>query len=446
MAPPGLCLFLLGVVSGTPPEDLTLNVGAKLETAVGTNLSSEVPPGSVSVLISLTPSAVLSARSQTGSVKLSYTPLLYGSLPTSEQFSSKVLVLHRMTYEATNQLSPIASISLTGSFWYGDQNYSPVTSQGVAPGSGIGQPSGTQLPPGTLPQEQVLKVLQSVTQLGLSLATSATVDFKFDVGFLYSEGADAVARLQLPLQRGPFILVRSDVLLNERDTLVPALRVGLLYYGPIFREAGSGNENGSTVVVSHFQEGLGLHDVELTLKWGHDESRALHTELGAGIAHIHFNDSSDVLLGQSGDLVWIGRTPSVPVPGEPFFYPIVTGSLRYRVFSEVGPVDLSVSAGLAPLINQFAGTVSQRLAGTFFLDWFPTPLLRLETSAGVSNTFNPEDFEVRGDISAVWSPAATVAIAVGARAAWVQYAIPGALNGFSWSVFLSVTGASGALF
>ncbi len=445
MLPPGLCLVVIGAVSGTSPENLTIDLQGKLETVVGTNISLGTPVGSVSALLSFTPGVVVEDRSQTGDLKLTYTPLLYLSVPSGLGYPSKVLVLNRVNYEATNQLSRTVGISLNGSLWYGDQNYSPVVNLGVAPGSGIGQPSGTPIAPGALPAVQLIKVLQSFTQLGFSLATSSTVGLEFDAGFLYYEGADAASRLQLPLQRGPFALARSDVRVSERDTLTPAVRLGFLRYGPIFRPAGSGNEDGSTVVVTHFQEGLGLLDTEFTLKWGHQESRALQTELATGVAFFSFSDSYDVTTGQTGDLVWIGR-PSIPVPASTSVYPIVTGTVRYRLSSEEGPFDFSLSAGLAPFVNQFLATVSERVTGTLTAGWAPSQSLRFEASGGVADSFNPQELDIRGELRTVWNPAPPVAIAVGARAAWVNYAIPGAINGFNWSVFLSVTGDTGALF
>ncbi len=445
MSAAGLCLVLLGMVSGTPPENLSLDLEGRLETLVGTNISAAVPPKHVSAIFSLTPGVLLTDRSQTGVLKLSYTPLLYLTVPGSDAYPAKVLVLNRFNYDASNQLSRTSSISLIGALWFGDQNYSPVVNQGLAPGSGTGQPSGIPPPPGQLPAVQIIRVITSTTQLGFTLATSATVQLAFAAGFLFSEGANDASRLELPLQRGPFVLARSEFLLSERDTLTPALRVGFLSYGPIFWTAGSTVENGSSVTVAHFQEGLELLASELTLKWGHQESRALRTEAAVGLAVFNQSSSSDVPVGQTGELLWYAR--SIPVPAETFPEPIARATVLYNVFpDEEPPLQLGATAALAPILNQFAGTVYERVEGILTADWTLSPFVRLGALAGEAYTFSPPETDIRGEVRAVWSPATSVAIAGGVRAAWINYVVPGAFNGFSWSVFINVTGATGALF
>ena len=443
MPPPGLCLVILGMVSGTPPEVVSLDLEGKVETLVGTNLSPGVPPGTVSTLFNFTPGVVLKDLSQTGQLKLSYTPLLYFFVP-SGVFPSELLVLNRFTYEATNALSRTVSLSLTGALWFGDVNYSPVVSLGAPPGTGTGQPPGTVLPPGQLPQVQLIRVLTSSTQLSLGLITSSTVVVTLAAGFLYSEGTNAASRLELPLQRGPYLLARSDVQLNERDTLTPALRVGLLSYGPIFQTGGAGTENGSTVVIPHFQEGLNLFGTELTLKWGHQEGRELHTEFAAGAALFNESSSYDVITDQ-GPLLWYSR--SSLVPANTFVDPIVRATLLYRVNpEEEQPLVLGAFAALAPVINQFQGTVYERVEASLSADWGPSPTLRLSAFAALADSFSPQELDVRGEVRAVWTPATSVALALGGRVAWVNYAIPSTFNGFSWTVFFSITGATGALF
>ena len=444
MSPPGLCLVVLGLVSGTPPENLTLDLQGKLETQVGTNLSLGTPVGSVSALLSFTPGVLVEDRSEIGDLKLSYTPLLYFQVPAGPGYPSQVLVLNRVNYEATNQLGRTATISLTGALWFGDQNFSPVVNQGVVPG----QPAGVPLPPGALPPVELLKVLYSTTQLGFSLLTSPTLQLALAAGFLYTEGTNDASRLQLPLQRGPFAVARADFLLSKRDTLTPALRVGFLSYGPIFWAPGEGTESGSTVTIPHFQEGLDLTATVLTLKWEHQESAALRTEAAVGGALFNQTSSYDVPVGQTGNLLWIPR--SLPVPASTFLLPILSARALYTVsFQEEQPLVFGASAALAPFVNQFAGTVYERVEGTLSADWSPSPFLRLGGSAVVADSFYPEEFDFRMEARAVWSVATSVAVAVGARVAWIDYAVPGALtayNGFNWSVFISVTGATGALF
>jgi hypothetical protein len=445
MSPAGLCLAILGAVTGappTPPESFDVDLEAKLESLVGTNLSLGVPMGAVSALFNLTPGVQMVDRWQTGNFTLRYAPLLYVFVPEAPG-ESGVSVLNRVNYELMTQLSHTTSLSLTGSFWYGDQNFSPVVNQGLPPGPGTGPP-GTPPPPGVLPQVQIIKVISSYSQLSFSVVTSPTVKLTFSGGYVYTEGADASSRLQLPLQHGPFVLLRSDVAVSQRDTLTSILRVGLLTYGAIYWAAGAVTETGSTVSVPHFQEGLYLLGSELTGQWGHQESKELRTELAAGVAVFNQSSSQDVLISQPGDLVWLGR--AFPVPAATTVDPIIRARLLYRFFSDLQPVDFTLFAALAPLLNQFAGQVYERLEGSAALDWTLSPFVRVGASGGVADTLSPQEFDVRGEVRAVWSPAASVAVALGARVAWVNYSTPGVLNGFNWTVFLSVTGATGALF
>ncbi len=439
----GFWLVILGAVAGEPPpppETWNLDLEAKLESLVGTNISVGAPVNSVSALFSLTPGADLVDRWQTGNFSLRYAPLLYLFVPSGQGYPSNVLVLNRVSYEATTQLNSTANLSLNGSLWFGEQNYSPVVNFGTPPGAGAGLPPGATLPPGQLPQVQLLRIISSFTQLTFSFSSSPTAQFAFTGGYIYTEGANAASRLQLPLQQGPFVLARADVLLNERDTLTPALRVGLLLYGPIFWAAGATTESGSTVTVPHFEEGLDIVSTELTLRWGHQETRLLRTELAAGVGVFNQSASQDVLSG----LVWFGQ--SLHVPADTSVDPIVRARLVAVFLSEAQPLELTLSAGLAPLVNQFSGTVYERVEGTVSADWTLNRLVRVGVTGGVADSFTPQETDVRGEVRAVWSPVTSVAVAVGARLAWVDYSTPSTLNGFNWTVFLSVTGATRGLF
>ncbi len=443
MSPAGLWLVILGAVAGEPPpppETWNLDLEAKLESLVGTNISVGAPVNSVSALFSLTPGANLVDRWETGNFSLRYAPLLYLFVPSGQGYPSSVLVLNRVSYEAATELDRTAKLSLNGSLWFGEQNYSPVVNLGTAPGAGAGLPPGAPLPPGQLPQVQLLRIISSFTQLTFSFSSSPTAQFAFSGGYIYTEGANASSRLQLPLQQGPFVVARSDVLLNERETLTPSLRVGLLRYGPIFWAAGATTESGSTVTVPHFEEGLQIVSTELALRWGHQETRLLRTELAAGVGVFNQSASQDVLSG----LVWFGQ--SLHVPADTSVDPIVRARLVATFLSEAQPLELTLYAGLAPLVNQFSGTVYERVEGSVSADWTLNPFVRVGVTGGVADSFTPQETDVRGEVRAVWSPATSVAVAVGARLAWVDYSTPSTLNGFNWTVFLSVTGATQGLF
>jgi len=444
MAPAGLCLVLLAILPPSPPVALNVDLGAKLETVVGTNISGGSPAGEVSAILSLAPGVVVEERSQTGGLKLTYVPLLYTTALGAGTGPTKLLVLQRFGFEAQNQISRTAGVFLAGSIWYGDQDYSPVVNQGAPPGRVTGAPGQPAPPvfPGTLPQIQVLRVFDSSTRVGFYLLTSRSVRLDFDVGFNWDEGANAVSRITLPLQRGPFLDARAEIQLTGRDTLTPSLRAALLSYGPIYRAAGSNDENGSTVLIDHYQTGLRLGGSELTATWAHQETQALRTQLGGGLGIVYQSPSYDQPLVNQGQLIWIGT--QIPVPASAFVYPIISGTVRYRVSVEQ-PLELTAAAALTPIVNQFAGTVFERLEGVVSALWLPNPRLELEALASAAASFNPQDVDVRGEVRALWKVSTHVALSLGGRVAWVDYSVPGALNGFSWSVFLGVAGATGTL-
>ncbi|HMK72181.1 MAG TPA: hypothetical protein VK454_02515 [Myxococcaceae bacterium] len=444
MALAGLCLVLLTAAPSSPPVSLTLDLGAALETVVGTNISPGSAPGEVAAMISLAPGVVVQERSATGELRLSYIPLLYttalgGNVP------KKLLVLQRIGFEAHNQISRSAGVFLAGNIWYGDQNYSPVVSQGTPPERVSGPPGQPAPPafPGTLPQFQVLRVFESSTRVGFYLLTSSAVRLDFDVGYTWNEGADAASRITLPLQRGPFLDARAEIQLSSRDTIVPALRAATLAYGPIYRAAGTTDEKGSTVVADHYQVGLNLSGSELTATWAHQESHALSTQLGAGLGLVYQGSSYDHPLVNQGHLIWIGA--QIPVPADAYVYPIVSGRVTYRISGEQ-PLELSAAAALTPIVNQFAGTVYERLEGIVSTRWFPDARVELQASVSAAGSTNPQEVDVRGELRARWNVSTHFAFTLGSRLAWVNYSVPGALNGFSWSVFLGVAGATGSLF
>ena len=66
-------------------------------------------------------------------------------------------------------------------------------------------------------------------------------------------------------------------------------------------------------------------------------------------------------------------------------------------------------------------------------------------SAGAAASQNPREVDVRAELRAVAQSTDHLVFAGGLRLAYLNYAIPGALNGTSWVLFISITGASGKL-
>jgi hypothetical protein len=428
----GLCLLLLAASPAPPGESLTIDVGAKAETTVGTNLAGGAPADAVAAVFSIAPAVVVEEKMHTGALKLVYAPLLY-TTAVAPGSPARLLVLNRFRVETLNQLSRTTGITFSSDLWFGDQDFSPVVSQGVAPGQGQGP--GNPVYPGQLPQVRLIRVIDSDTRVGFYVLTSRNVRVDFDVGYTWNEGANPVSRLELPLQRGPFVDVKSEFKLEGQDSLVPALRAAMLTYGPIFRAANSNDEKGSVVKDEHFQLGLRLSGAELTLRWLRQQTSALSIQAGAGVGLVYQSASRDVLTA--------APAVSVAVPASSFVYPIVAAAVNYRVSFQEQPLLLTAAAGLTPIVNQFAGTVFERLEGTVIAGWGPSPRLQFEISGTAAASFNPQDVDLRAEVKAVWQPSTHFALATGARVAWVDYSVPGALNGFSWSIFVSISGATG---
>jgi len=455
----GLCLVLLSAGAGdtaqapapgeAPPEEeavavpkapaeerFTFNIGAKLESLVGTELQGSFTQSQVTSNFILEPGALIRERSNTGQVTISYIPwLLYAPAdPNQRLFFNRLLVV------AEQKLSRTTGISLVWRFWLGDQSFSPVVNLGTPPGPGSGQPPGTTIP--QVPQVATLPLLDTSVRLGFYVITSTQLRLDFDAGFQWAEGTTAAARLQLPLQRGPFVDATGIWKLVGNDSLTGKFRSGLLVYGPVYRPGGSNNENGSTVLLPHFNTGLSILGSELGLKWSHSVNANLSTELGGGLGVVWQSSSYDIPSLTDEDLLWLHRTP---VPATTTAYPLLGASIRNQVPLIGQTLAFSAAAALLPIVNQFSGTVIERLDLSASVVWGVGRQWTFIASAGAAASQNPREVDVRAELRAVAQSTDHLVFAGGLRLAYLNYAIPGALNGTSWVLFISITGASGKL-
>ncbi|MGO9831066.1 MAG: hypothetical protein ACLPJH_13085 [Myxococcaceae bacterium] len=446
----GLCLVLL-TLGADPSEDLEgaapkgqaeeqflINVGAKLESLLGTELIGSVDQYSVTENFVLEPGIFIQQRSHTGQVTVSYVPWLLYTPSAPDQ----KLLFNRVLVEVEQQLSHTVGIYLVGRLWVGNQTFSPVVNLGTPPtgGAGQGPPNINTIP--QVPQSATLDLLDTSARFGFYVLTSAVFRLDLDVGYVYSEGLNDLAKQELPLQRGPFLDVVGTLKLQTHDALVTTVRSGLLVYGPVYRPGGSNNENGSTVLLPHYNIGLSILGTEAGLKWQHSLSANVSTELGGGIGVVYQSSSYDIPSLVDQDLLWLHRTP---VPAITTAYPIFGASIRDQVPLVAQTLLLSANIAVLPIVNQFSGTVIQRLDISASALWGVGNNWLFEASAGAAASANPREIDARAELRAVFQAGPHVVLAGGARIAYLNYAIPGALNGTSWVLFLSVAGASGKL-
>ncbi len=451
----GLCLVLLtaGADTGAGPaptskeeeiaapklpveERYTFNLGAKLESLVGTELQGSTSQYQVTSNFILEPGVLFRERSSTGQVTLSYVPwLLYTPVAPNQ-----TLFFNRLLVDAQQKLSRTTGMSLVWRFWLGDQSFSPVVNLGTAPAGGAGQPPGTTIP--QVPQVATLPLLDTSVRLGFYVFTSAAVRLDFDVGFIWSEGTTAVARLSLPLQRGPFLDAIGTWKQGPHDSFIGTFRSGLLAYGPVYRPGGSNNENGSTVLLPHFNTGLSILGSELGVKWQHAVSTNLSTEFGGGIGIAWQSSSYDIPSLTDQDLLWLHRTP---VPASTTAYPLLGATIRDKVPLSGQSLVFSGTLALLPIVNQFSGTVIERLDISASAIWGVGRQWQFVASAGAAASQKPREVDVRAELRAVAQSTDHLVFAAGLRLAYLNYAVPGALNGTSWVLFIDITGASGKL-
>jgi hypothetical protein len=450
----GLCLVLLTAAAdsseglGAPPppasttavaqEQFTFDLGAKLESMLGTQLVGSFTQNTVTTNFVLEPGVFFQQRSRTGQLTISYVPWLLYTPSDSDQ----ALVFHRILVESQQQLSRTSGVSLVARLWVGDQTFSPVVNLGVGPNGGGGQapPTTTIIP--VVPSLASLRLLDTSVRVGFYLLTSVQLRLDFDAGFVWSEGLGATAQQVLPLQRGPFVDMLATLKLGPHDTLVTSLRSGLLVYGPVYRPGGVNNENGSTVLLPHYNTGLEILGNEVNVKWQHAINSTLSTDLGAGMGVVYQSQSYDIPTLVDQDLLWLHRSP---VPATVGFYPLFGASIRDNVPIVDQTLLFTGTVAVIPIINQFSGTVVERVDTSASAIWGLGTNWLLTASVGGAGSVNPREIDGRAELRAVFQAGPHVVLAGGARLAYLNYAVPGAFNGTSWVLFFSVAGATGKL-
>jgi hypothetical protein len=417
----GLCLLLLAASPAPEGELLTVDFVARLQGQVGTDVG--VFSSEVGTDIQLEPGVIVRERSRTSVVTIAYVPwLLYTPLEPNQ-----VLVLHRFRAEVEGALNPRAGVFASAVVWAGDQSFSPVIA--------IGLPSGPSVPtfPGSLPPVTVLKVFEATTRLGFFFLLSRELRLDITGGFGWTEGATALDRLTLPLQRGPVVELKLTYGLGRGDELVPFVRSELLNFGPIFR---STTPSGGVAPIQNFETGLTIVGSEFALRWLHRVSATINTEFAGGLGLAQQSSAVSVAVpgGDTGQ-----------VPSQTNFYPIAEVRLRDQLVVDEHGLALTAAVALIPTIDQFSATVAERLDGLVSLSYALSARWRLEALAASSLSVNPRQLYVRSEVQAVWQPNVHVSFAAGARVGYVDYYNPSQLNGYSWVLYVAMTAGTATL-
>jgi hypothetical protein len=444
----GWCLVLLAVAGASDDEEelrgpaeqqSSINLGAKLEGLVGTQLVGPFVGNVVTTNFVLEPEIQVQELSRTGKLTLSYLPwLLYApAAPPPNK-----LLFNRIVVEAEEQLSRTTGVSVLGRLWIGDQTFSPVVNLGVAPGGGAGTGPGTPTTPNQVPNVTSVKLLDISTRAGFYIQTSRQLRLDFGGGFVWAQGLNAAAEIALPLQRGPFLEAKATLKLALHDFLTTTLRSGLLIYGPVFRSFGSNTENGSTVLLPHFNTGLRILGSEAASSWQHELSSTLTMDLGVGMGVFYQSVSYDIPNLQDQNLLWLGQTP---VPAFVAVYPLVSADVHKQV-PLIGQT-LSFTAGVAlrPIINQFTGAVVERGDVSALAVWGVGSRWLFVATGEFAAAVSPREVDARGELRAIFQLSSNVVLAGGGRIAYLNYAVPGAFNGTSWVFFFSIAGANSKL-
>ena len=219
--------------------------------------------------------------------------------------------------------SPEVTLSLDQDASYGAMSFAGLVFNPV--------PEGTLPRVDVIPSSQILLFESSTTTLG-SHITLRRWDFRSDVGYQLSGGADDVARAILPQQRGPL----ADAVLTYATSHVDHVATTLSASKTTF-------SSGPEIALAEADEG-----------WEHAWSAFTKTT---------------VTLGLSGD-----RDQGAP------FVPVVRGTdpvaevvLEQRVLSREDRVTFRAGARLGPVVNRLLGIVDERVQGTLVSNWTHGP-------------------------------------------------------------------------
>ena len=226
------------------------------------------------------------------------------------------------------------------------------------------------------------------------------VSWLFSAGYDYSGGADAAARTQLPLQKGPRGLTGALWSVTRNDSLSFLLEASH----------------------SRFSSGPQSTVGSLTTAWSHVWSRTVATDLIGGIGGFH----ADVPAVQTS-----------PARTEDKLLPVAGLGLRHAWLTRSASWKNSLTFLAAPLADQINGLVYERLSAVLRSTLAPGEKVLLDVSGGASASIGAPQRDARVEAKGTFLVAPQFGFSVGARVAWLEGSslLP---TGFGWLCFVSI--------
>jgi len=393
------------------PEPVQFELGARLEFRAGQPEGSA--PDTAITDLEVDPLAALRIPIRTGSVALAYEPRIFILLrePVGETVQ-KVSYLHRARLVFDVKPAPLWRFFIEGRGAYGEYDFLPLSTvlpQGGGTGLPPAQPPTPGAPPtapvpnpgvSTLPGERFLRVVDVHATTGVVANLSPTVSWLFSGGYDYSGGADAAARTQLPLQKGPRGLTGALWSVTRNDNLALLLEASH----------------------SRFSSGPLSTLGSLTTTWSHVWSRTVASDLIGGIGGFH----ADVPAVQTA-----------PARTEDKLLPVAGLGLRHGWLTRWASWKNSFTFLAAPLPDQINGQVYERLSAVVRSTLAPGEKVLLELSGGASASIGAPQRDARIEAKGTFLIAPQFGFSVGSRVAWLEGSslLP---TGFGWLCFVSI--------
>jgi hypothetical protein len=256
-----------------------------------------------------------------------------------------------------------------------------------------------------LPTKALLVIVDSDTTLRLDQQFTRRVRMSAMIGFLLYGGADKLAQLYIPLQRGPHGSAELSWLMAPKD------RLSLTATGSQTRFA-----DGSTTILAGLLAG-----------WAHEFNDRTAAELSAGSG---FDQTNGRYAGHSA-------TP----------WPWVTAGIRHTIPVKTGGISGRAAVGLTPQIDRTSGNVYELASGALQLAWTVNRDLRFSAQANYGRALSGPTVVgsevVTSEGSASFRIGDGASLGAGIRTAWqrVPPPLPGTLAqpGFQWATFANLT-------
>ena len=273
-------------------------------------------PSGPSVDIATTPEARLGLASPRTVVSLAYTPRL--TLWDVNDAGVRATWLHagsaRVDWHDQN-----TTLSLQQDGSYGALSFAALS---FPPGA-EGAPPRVDV----LPSSQIIQFESSSTTIG-SHVEGRRWDFRSNVGYQLSGGADDAARLVVPLQTGPL----ADAVVTSAISPVDH-----------FSTTATGSE-------TKFSSGPEIALIEGDERWKHMWSPFTETDVTLGISEARVQASPLVQSTHETD-------------------PVAEALLEQRILSDEDRVTFRIGARLGPVVNRLLGIVDERVQGTLTSKW-----------------------------------------------------------------------------